>query len=290
MSRKTIITAIAAIIAFSPSAAFAQWSNPTSAPTSANASAPLNVSASGQSKAGGLIVNTGGATIGLIVQSGTVGIGTSNPGFKLDVNGSTGINGNLNLGINTGNGIYAYNSVSSGGTHNFSLSRQDTLGVGDLEIASYGGIGFQTAQTGSAPAVGAKMYLTSSGNLGIGNNAPTYKLEVNGNIAVDAGGGFYYASDRRLKTDIAPLSSALDNILKLQGVSFTWKDSGKKSVGLIAQDVEKVYPELVGTNPTTGMKSVEYGNLVAPLIEAVKAQQKEIDALKQEVADLKAAR
>ncbi|HEU5114493.1 MAG TPA: hypothetical protein VFT82_01865, partial [Candidatus Paceibacterota bacterium] len=58
--------------------------------------------------------------------------------------------------------------------------------------------------------------------------------------------------------------------------------------GLIAQDVEKVYPELVNTNKQTGLKSVEYANLVGPLIEAVKEQQKEIDTLKAEVAALQA--
>lgn len=73
----------------------------------------------------------------------------------------------------------------------------------------------------------------------------------------------------------------------LDGVSFDWKESGEKSVGVIAQDVEKVFPELVKTDDATGLKSVEYGNLVAPLIEAVKEQQKQINSLKAEVEALK---
>ena len=101
---------------------------------------------------------------------------------------------------------------------------------------------------------------------------------------------FYYSSDRNLKENILPLNNSLDKILQLQGVSFYWKDKNKGSnqnIGLIAQDVEKVYPELVGTNPATGMKSVEYGNLVAPLIEAIKEQENKIKTLQAEINNLK---
>ncbi|MFZ2226818.1 MAG: tail fiber domain-containing protein [Candidatus Moraniibacteriota bacterium] len=101
---------------------------------------------------------------------------------------------------------------------------------------------------------------------------------------------FLYASDRNLKKDIAPLENSLDKISQLQGVNFRWKDSQKDqklNVGLVAQDVEEVYPELVNTDEQTGLKSVEYGNLVAPLIESIKEQQKQIDELKAEINQLK---
>lgn len=119
-------------------------------------------------------------------------------------------------------------------------------------------------------------------------SSPTtgFTLDVNGNIKGEA---FFYDSDRQLKTNILSLDStdSLSKILNLQGVSFSWKANGRKDVGLIAQDVEKVFPDLVSTDKETGLKSVEYGNLIAPLIEAVKAQQGEIDALKKEVEALK---
>ena len=67
----------------------AAWQGPTATPPNANADAPLNVSAIGQSKAGGLILNTGGALNGLIVSLGRVGIGVSSPTVTLDVNGTT---------------------------------------------------------------------------------------------------------------------------------------------------------------------------------------------------------
>jgi hypothetical protein len=112
---------------------------------------------------------------------------------------------------------------------------------------------------------------------------------------------FLYNSDRSLKKDITPLPSSLEKIIKLQGYSFTWKSNDKKDIGVIAQEVEKIYPELVFTDEATGLKSVQYGNLVAPLIEAVKElsakldelfakyvdQQKEIDELKSQVEILK---
>lgn len=81
--------------------------------------------------------------------------------------------------------------------------------------------------------------------------------------------GFFYSSDRKLKTNISPLTDNLNKILKLSGVSFDWKKTRNKDIGLIAQEVEKIYPELVSTD-ANDYKAVKYGNLVAPLIEALK--------------------
>ena len=97
---------------------------------------------------------------------------------------------------------------------------------------------------------------------------------------------FLYSSDMRLKKNIKPISG-LENILKLQGVSFNWKKDEVSDIGLIAQDVEKVLPELVSTNPTTDLKSIKYGNLTAVLIEAVKDQQHQIDNQNTEIQILK---
>ena len=86
-------------------------------------------------------------------------------------------------------------------------------------------------------------------------------------------------SDERLKTDIVPLTNALDTILALDGKAFI-KD-GKASVGLIAQQVQKVLPQVVVTGEDEMQTlSVQYGNIVAVLIEAVKEQQKQIQELK----------
>ncbi|OXL37723.1 hypothetical protein CA284_19790 [Enterobacter mori] len=99
----------------------------------------------------------------------------------------------------------------------------------------------------------------------------------------DAGSQCCPFSDESLKEDIRPLEGSLDKILKLEGVSYTWKENKSQDVGLIAQNVEKVYPELVKTEG--GKKQVDYQKLVAPLIEAVREQQNEIKALKADVAE-----
>lgn len=129
------------------------------------------------------------------------------------------------------------------------------------------------------------------GKVGIGTTNPGYKLQIgnSGDGTSMAANAYFHISDKSLKKDIAPIQGALAKILSLSGVTFAWRSTGGKSVGLIAQDVEKVFPELVSANPETGIKSVEYANIVAPLIEAVKEQQAQIEALKAEIQALKSA-
>lgn len=81
------VTVLSGFVLFSAYVAVAAWSEPSTAPTGGNASAPLDVSATGQTKAGGLILNTGGAANGLIVSAGKVGIGTTTPAQSLSING-----------------------------------------------------------------------------------------------------------------------------------------------------------------------------------------------------------
>lgn len=90
---------------------------------------------------------------------------------------------------------------------------------------------------------------------------------------------FNSLSDENKKTDIVTITNALDFVKELRGVYFTWKDTGQKSLGLIAQELESVIPCLVDTN-LNGEKSVSYGNIVGLLIEAIKEQQKQIDELR----------
>lgn len=97
---------------------------------------------------------------------------------------------------------------------------------------------------------------------------------------------FIYSSDRTLKKDIIPLADSLTKILSLSGYSFTWKSTGKKDIWVIAQEVEKIFPDIVHTDPNTGLKSVEYGNLIAPIIEAIKSQQETIEEQNQTIQNL----
>jgi len=107
------------------------------------------------------------------------------------------------------------------------------------------------------------------------------KLKINGNaqfVGSTRADGYYYNSDRRYKSDIEALQSPLENLFKLSGYTYFNKLSQKQDIGVIAQEVETVYPELVQTD-ADGYKSVQYGNLVAPIIEAIKELAHKIDSL-----------
>ena len=111
-----------------------------------------------------------------------------------------------------------------------------------------------------------------TGNIGINMASPTEKLDVNGNIRAEGtvfANGTALPSDRQLKKNIKPLPHALDKIAKLQGVKFNWKKDGQPDIGLIAQEVETVFPELV-LEDSSGVKHVDYSKLVPVLIEAIK--------------------
>lgn len=99
---------------------------------------------------------------------------------------------------------------------------------------------------------------------------------------------FNHSSDRRLKEDIRRLTGQeVDNVLNVQGVSFNWKDSGEEAYGFIAQDIEKIYPHLVSTDATTGIKSVDYSGLIPVLVEKMKQQNQEIQKLDKKLDLLK---
>lgn len=125
-----------------------------------------------------------------------------------------------------------------------------------------------------------------AGNVGIGDVSPSVALDIVGDINYT--GAIFDVSDARAKTDIRPLTDALSRLSALQGVSFRMKDDARRRVelGVIAQDVQKVYPELVETQPD-GTLVMNYQGMVGPLVEAVKELDAEIDELEAENADLR---
>lgn len=94
-------------------------------------------------------------------------------------------------------------------------------------------------------------------------------------------------SDQKVKTNIKTLENALEKVLNLRGVEYDRIDINSHEIGVIAQEVEKVVPEVVSTNKETGTKSVAYGNLVGLLIESIKDLKVEISELKSEIDNLK---
>jgi len=133
---------------------------------------------------------------------------------------------------------------------------------------------------------GTKMVLTTAGRLGIGNDSPSYPLDVNGQvsgISIYASDDIQAFSDKRVKGEIETIKNAIEKINKINGVTFTRldakEDNKHRHAGVIAQEVEEVLPEVVHTDAKTGMKSVAYGNLSALLIEAIKELNVKIETL-----------
>ena len=139
--------------------------------------------------------------------------------------------------------------------------------------------------------------LGSNGNVGIGTASPAYKLDVNGNIHATA---FPTSSDIRFKKNITPLENSLEKVKKLQGVRYEWnefinsvRDGYKLNVpiiGLIAQDVEKIVPEIIElwrlSDDCQDARSIDYPRLIPVLIEAIKEQQIIIENQNQKIENL----
>jgi hypothetical protein len=167
-----------------------------------------------------------------------------------------------------------------------------------------------------------RLVIDNSGNgyVGIGTSSPTRKLDVNGRVQAT---GYDTSSDEQLKTDVKPLEGVLDKLQNVRAVSFRWNEKarslganpGTKQIGVLAQEVEQAFPELV-TTPTpitldellknysadeltpetkqrlqddverTHYKSVSYSELTAVLLEAVKELRAENKALEQRIQAL----
>lgn len=135
------------------------------------------------------------------------------------------------------------------------------------------------------------LYLQSISNFYLRktNGVATLIVDSSGNTT--AAGNVTAYSDERLKKDIVTIENPIDKINAMRGVFYTEKATDRARTGVIAQEVEKVLPEVVldveNTNPETGettsTKAVDYGNMVGLLIEAIKEQQKQIDELKAKI-------
>jgi len=115
-------------------------------------------------------------------------------------------------------------------------------------------------------------------------NVSTLGLKYNPSTGTLEATDFNSLSDERVKNNIHTIETPIEKILSLRGVSFEFKNSGKKSIGVVAQELETVLPELIHTG-SDGFKSVSYGNIVGLLIEAIKDQQSQIDNLKDKLSN-----
>lgn len=121
---------------------------------------------------------------------------------------------------------------------------------------------------------------TVNSRVGVGTTVPSTTLQVSGTITCT---DINSTSDIKLKENIHSIDNPLDKVMQINGVGFRWKDTKEDAIGVIAQDIEEVLPELVKENDHH--KSVNYNGLIGVLIEAVKEQQRQILELKAQLND-----
>jgi Chaperone of endosialidase len=129
------------------------------------------------------------------------------------------------------------------------------------------------------------MFPLSNSHLGIGTYDTSNIITVRQNSATEPiADAWTTYSSRRWKTNIQVLDGALEKVLRLRPVYFDWKATGKHDLGLVAEEVGQVIPEVVAYEQNgQDARSVDYGRLTALLVEAIKEQQAEIEELKAEI-------
>ncbi|WP_424103133.1 DUF6519 domain-containing protein [Moorena producens] len=262
--------------------------------------------------------NTGVKQLGLVVDSGDVQVGgdsnialkvnttdqevgiggDSLENYKLAVTGDTKLTGKLvvagqtkikgqDLVLQVDNNANQQGVLfqNSGGHYTWRIYRENA-GTDDASLKISGGYNVENVEE-----LTDRVTIDRDGAVGIGkvpgeggeSTVTDLKLDVNGQIQAN---NVALTSDATLKENVKPLKNGLKKILGLRGVSYQWKDeqnaSQETQIGLVAQEVEKVFPELVSTD-SQGMKSMSYSKLIAPLIEAIKEQNKKILELAKQV-------
>tara|TARA_S200000501_G_scaffold20363_1_gene18091 strand:- start:5261 stop:8353 length:3093 start_codon:yes stop_codon:yes gene_type:complete len=225
--------------------------------------------------AGGLEVTSGITTVGFATASDVwVSGAVTATTFYGDL-ATTNLSGqitNAQLAGSIANGKLANSTVSYGGI-SLALGGSDATPAFDLEDATNYPFtsltGIVTHIVGdTTPQLGGYLDLNSKGIYGVGVITAT---------------DFNSTSDIKLKTNIQPIDDPLAKVIQIEGVSFNWKYDNKPALGVVADQIENILPELVqGDDP----KTVNYNGLIGLLIEAVKEQQTQIDNLKERISKL----
>jgi hypothetical protein len=259
---------------------------------------------------------TGGTTIGermRIDENGYVGINENSPTYQFEVSSGTEVTDEIAAWIKNDNskGVYIIPTAGSAG-YNFNTISGDTVIIttqGEhLVVGAKDGAAFRFS--GGSSSVNSGNTITTGNRIGIGTvfyngvTQPSEALDINGSARFRAVGATAFfanlnitsdgtlttaTSDIRLKENIEPLNNSLEKLLQLTGVTFNWIGQEGKRIGFIAQDVEKVIPELVFTNENTEdkIKGIHMDNITSVLVESIKEQQQQIESLKTEIQDLK---
>ncbi len=226
------------------------------------------------------------ATMGLHVTSiGNVGVGTTSPGTKFVVSRSENDSAApCYLRVESlGSPLYGETGMGlMAGGMRWDWFMDDASG-NDLGVGKFG----LWQSTG-----GLRMAFATDGSVGIGIRNPRSLLDVAGPVHAIS---FPTDSDRRLKKDVKPINQGLEKVMALQGVSYQWNDNAADylkrdkgiHLGFIAQDVEKILPEIVATD-SAGFKSMDYSRIVPVLVEAMKELSRKNDELTRRLDAMKA--
>ncbi len=213
-----------------------------------------------------------------ISATGDVGLATASPKLQLEVFGDTGL------------------PASSGTTPTGITRFSQNGGTGVIDFGFGGGAGWMQVYDSSNLATKFSLLLNpTGGNVGIGTNAPTELLSVNGSASKPGGGTWAVFSDERLKRIRGSYNSGLKAVMRLQPLRYEYKpdnalgiNSPGEHIGFSAQAVQQVIPEAVTSNGN-GYLMVNNDPIIWTMLNAIKEQQNEIEKLKQEVRRLRAS-
>jgi len=167
-------------------------------------------------------------------------------------------------------------TTCGGNTRNWGL-RTSKAAEGDFSL-------MRSTSAGGDPSAHV-LYANKDGNVGIAMTNPSVALDVTGDIEYT--GTITDVSDQRLKENIVGINNPISKIQGINGVYFNMIGSDKRELGVIAQNVQQVLPEAVSiVDPENGYLGVDYTSLVPVLIEAIKEQQRQIQALRQDIEQL----
>jgi trimeric autotransporter adhesin len=243
-------------------------------------------------------LNVDTATLYVDAQLNRVGIGTTTPSVALEVVGSglnitqTGSVSAMRLNRTDGKIIAASAGLFGGGFF------YDSTGTFSISATSR-----STIESNSISG-SAIIRLSSTQNVGIKATDPVYDLDVNGDVRADTyyydvGSSLVSSSDARLKKNISEMQSALDKIISLNLVKYEWNDLMNKKLegrssqskiggifeGMIAQEVESIFPQYVGED-ADGYKTLSYVSFIVPIIKAIQEQQTIINQQQNQINEL----
>ena len=191
---------------------------------------------------------------------------------------TVGVSSNLSVEVDTtiGGNLTVNGSITASSNGNLTVAVGASVFYGNNDAIMYHDgsnlyLDYETANTSS-------FIIRNSSDTNIFTFSNDGNLTATGNVQSN--------SDERIKTNIRPLEDPLAKVIQLRGVMYDRTDiESNDNIGMIAQEVESVIPQLV--SETNGVKSLAYSNMVAVLVEAIKDQQKQIDALREEIRNLK---